>query len=129
MRAVVANVKAGLAEGDDGVRCCFVMHALTKAALEREGLYDDLAKDARFVLLPRQQYVAFTRILARAICLVTDGGSNQEESFNLGLPLLLMRRVTERIEGLGENVLLAPDPLRQIEQKALRTAPLTCSGR
>jgi UDP-N-acetylglucosamine 2-epimerase (non-hydrolysing) len=26
-----------------------------------------------------------------------------------------MRRVTERIEGLGENVLLSPDPVREID--------------
>ncbi len=114
LRGVLEKVRARLAKGD--VRCCFVMHALTKAALEREGLYEELARDPRFLLLPRQPYVGFTRILARAEALVTDGGSNQEESFYLGLPCLLMRRVTERIEGLGENVLLAPEPLARIAE-------------
>lgn len=113
LREVLAKVRARLDRG--GLRCCFVMHALTKAALEREGLYDDVARDPRFVLLPRQPYVGFTRILAKATCLVTDGGSNQEEAFYLGMPCLLMRRVTERIEGLGENVLLAPEPLGEID--------------
>ena len=96
-------------------RCVFVMHALTRGVLERAALYDDLARDSSFVLLPRQPYVAFANILARCQYLVTDGGSNQEEAYYLGKPCLLMRRVTERIEGLGENVLLAKDPLREID--------------
>ena len=35
---------------------------------------------------------------------ITDGGSNQEELSYLGKPALLFRDVTERIEGLDENV-------------------------
>jgi UDP-N-acetylglucosamine 2-epimerase (non-hydrolysing) len=111
LRSIVEKVR--------GVRgrptCVFVMHALTRAALEREGLLGQLSADPSFVLLPRQPYVAFARILARAEFLVTDGGSNQEEAYYLGKPCLLMRRVTERIEGLGENVLLSRDPVREIE--------------
>lgn len=96
-------------------RCVFVMHALTKAALEREGLLGELERDPSFLLLPRQPYIAFSKILARADYLVTDGGSNQEEAYYLGLPCLLMRKVTERIEGLGSNVLLSRDPVTEIE--------------
>ena len=33
--------------------------------------------------------------------MITDGGSNQEELSYLGKPTLLMRRATERQEGLG----------------------------
>jgi UDP-N-acetylglucosamine 2-epimerase (non-hydrolysing) len=95
--------------------CVFVMHALTRAALEREGMLSQLEADPSFVLLPRQPYVAFTKVIAEAEYLITDGGSNQEEAFYLGKPCLLMRRVTERIEGLGENVLLSPDPVREID--------------
>jgi len=91
------------------------MHALTRAGLERAGLIKELENDPTFVLLPRQPYVRFANILARADFLVTDGGSNQEEAYYLGLPCLLMRRVTERIEGLGENVLLSKEPLREID--------------
>lgn len=111
LRAIVAKVRA--ARGRP--KCVFVMHALTRAALERAGLMRELEADPTFVLLARQPYVAFANILARAEYLVTDGGSNQEEAYYLGKPCLLMRRVTERIEGLGENVLLAPDPVREIE--------------
>ena len=39
--------------------------------------------------------------------MVTDGGSNQEECFYLGKPCLLLRKATERQEGLGKNVCLS----------------------
>lgn len=111
LRSIVERVRARR----DRPRCLFVMHALTRAALERAGLLDELERDPSFLLLPRQPYVTFTRVLARAEYLITDGGSNQEEAHYLGKPCLLMRRVTERIEGLGENVLLAPEPLAEID--------------
>jgi UDP-N-acetylglucosamine 2-epimerase (non-hydrolysing) len=111
IRSVVERVRAAKSRP----RCVFVMHALTRAALERAGLMLELEHDPSFVLLPRQPYVRFASVLAQAEYLVTDGGSNQEEAYYLGKPCLLMRRVTERIEGLGENVLLAPRPLEEID--------------
>lgn len=39
--------------------------------------------------------------------MITDGGSNQEELSYLGVPTLLFRNVTERKEGLGENVVIS----------------------
>ena len=38
---------------------------------------------------------------------ITDGGSNQEECYYLGKPCLLFRDKTERLEGLGTNVVLS----------------------
>jgi len=111
LRAIVAKVRAA----KDRPPCVFVMHALTRAALERAGLMRELETDPSFVLLPRQPYVTFANVLARAEYLVTDGGSNQEEAYYLGKPCLLMRRVTERIEGLDENVLLSKDPVSEID--------------
>ena len=39
--------------------------------------------------------------------IVTDGGSNQEESYYMGKPCLLLRTETERMEGLGHNVVIS----------------------
>lgn len=110
LRSVVDKVRAK----HDRPKCVFVMHALTKRALEDAGIYRDLERDDSFVLLPRQPYVAFAHVLANAAYLVTDGGSNQEEAYYLGKPCLLMRRVTERIEGLDANVVLSRDPVNEI---------------
>ena len=39
--------------------------------------------------------------------LISDGGSNQEESSYLGIPCLLLRYKTERQEGINNNVILS----------------------
>ena len=39
--------------------------------------------------------------------IATDGGSNQEEAYYIGKPCIILRNVTERIEGLGENAVLS----------------------
>jgi UDP-N-acetylglucosamine 2-epimerase (non-hydrolysing) len=49
----------------------------------------------------------FVNLVRGARLLMTDGGSIQEEAFYLGVPCLLLRRATEREEGLGENVVLS----------------------
>jgi len=38
--------------------------------------------------------------------MITDGGSNQEESYYLGKPCLIIRTHTERTEGLQQNVVM-----------------------
>ena len=38
--------------------------------------------------------------------MITDGGSNQEELHYMGKPCLIMRKTTERQEGIGQNAVL-----------------------
>ena len=52
-------------------------------------------------------YPDFVAMLIGSRFLLTDGGSNQEEAAMLGLPTLLLRRATERPDGLGDNVVLS----------------------
>ena len=52
-------------------------------------------------------YFAFIGLLRNPEFLISDGGSNQEETSYLGLPCLLLRIKTERVEGLGENVVIS----------------------
>jgi UDP-N-acetylglucosamine 2-epimerase (non-hydrolysing) len=92
--------------------CVFILHHLTEAALAEQGHLDRLRATPGIRLVPRLPYVEFMKVLARATYVVTDGGSNQEECYYLGKPCLILRKVTERTEGLGENVLLSRlDPL------------------
>ena len=85
----------------------FILHEPTKIALTKYGLLKKLEKNNRVILLPRQDYYTFTKIIEQCECMVTDGGSNQEESYYFGKPCLLLRAVTERIEGLHKNVVMS----------------------
>ncbi len=85
----------------------FILHPPTRVALKRFGLYDRLAGTPDIELLPRLDFFAFNRMIRKTQFIVSDGGSNQEESFYMGVPCLLLREETERSEGLGENVVLS----------------------
>jgi len=91
---------------NSNLKCVFVMHKLTETFLKEQGIYNQIVKNKNIILLPRTPYLEFINTINRAEFLLTDGGSNQEEAYYLGKPTLILRNVTERIEGLGENVLL-----------------------
>jgi len=84
----------------------FVDHPITAAALEANGL-DLLFDGTRLQRIARQPYGSFISLLRRAAWLMTDSGGSQEECAQLGVPCLIHRRATERLEGLGENVILS----------------------
>ncbi len=85
----------------------FILHKPTKINLEKFGCYETLASDPNIELRPRYDYFDFMRLLNHAEFVVSDGGSNQEECFYFGKPLILLRDVTERHEGLGQNAVLS----------------------
>jgi UDP-N-acetylglucosamine 2-epimerase (non-hydrolysing) len=84
----------------------FILHAPTKVALEKFNLYQEISSNPNITITPRMPYVDLMRVLTRAKFIITDGGSNQEECYYLGIPCLILRKKTERIEGLNGNVLL-----------------------
>lgn len=88
-------------------RVIFILHPVTKKRLELSGLFGDLAKNPRITFQSRLGFFDFIKVLDNAAFVLTDGGSNQEESSYLGVPCLLLRRRTERIEGLEQNVCLS----------------------
>lgn len=85
----------------------FVLHPATQKNLEKFGLLGSLLSNPRISLWPRMSYFEFVSLISKAALVITDGGSNQEELSYLGIPTLLMRRATERQEGLGTNVVLS----------------------
>lgn len=84
----------------------FIVHEPTRRRLQRYGLRAILQAN-RVLLIPSLDYPDFLRLLQTADCVVTDGGSVQEECAYMGTPCVLFRRRTERQDGLGENVCLS----------------------
>jgi UDP-N-acetylglucosamine 2-epimerase (non-hydrolysing) len=89
------------------IKLLFILHPPTRVALNKAGLYGSLEKEPGCHLLPRLGFFEFNHILRKAEFIITDGGSNQEECFYLGIPCLLFRSETERMEGLNNNVVLS----------------------
>jgi UDP-N-acetylglucosamine 2-epimerase (non-hydrolysing) len=85
----------------------FVLHPVTKRRLEATGWAQRLKQTEGVMLTERTSYPEFVELMLGARLLMTDGGSNQEEAAMLGLPTILMRRATERHDGLDANVVLS----------------------
>jgi len=88
------------------IKVIFVLHPVTRSTLMKTGFITRLQLP-NIELSDRMDYVQFVQLLARSRFLITDGGSNQEEASYMGLPCLLVRKATERTEGIGDNVVLS----------------------
>jgi len=88
------------------LKCVLVLHKITERFLKDEGMLDTIKNNPNVVLLPRTPYIEFINTISTAEFILTDGGSNQEEAFYFGIPTLIIRNCTERIEGLNKNVVL-----------------------
>lgn len=82
-----------------------VLHEPTRIALERFGLLSRL--EERVETTPLSGHTEFLQDLLHAPLVIIDGGSIQEECSYLGVPTLLWREKTERLHGLGSNIVLS----------------------
>jgi UDP-N-acetylglucosamine 2-epimerase len=91
-------------------------------------------------LMPPLGYLRFVQLLSRAALVITDSGGVQEEAAALGIPLLVARRTSERLEAVEAGVaeLVGPDAdrivasatrlLRDPEAYARRARPTSAFG-
>jgi UDP-N-acetylglucosamine 2-epimerase (non-hydrolysing) len=63
-------------------------------------VYSTLADLPNVHLIPPLDYLPFVRLMDRCRFILTDSGGIQEEAPSLGKPVLVMREVTERPEGV-----------------------------
>jgi UDP-N-acetylglucosamine 2-epimerase (non-hydrolysing) len=90
----------------DNLQMVFLDHPITKERISALG-YDDLLKGKNIIRLPKLSYYRFIQLAAGAKYAITDSGGLQEESSFLGIPCLIHRMATERIEGLGKTAELS----------------------
>jgi UDP-N-acetylglucosamine 2-epimerase (non-hydrolysing) len=66
----------------------------------QEPVYRRLGQTAHVTLLPPLDYLPMVQMLKHASLALTDSGGLQEEAPGLGVPVLVLREVTERPEGV-----------------------------
>jgi len=86
--------------------------------LKKFGLLEALERDQNITMVPRLDYFDFMKVLAHSAYVITDGGSNQEELYYMGKPCLILRRRSERTEGIGENAVLFRGNVKEIREFA-----------
>ena len=65
-----------------------------------EPVHELLGDVANIVLTPPLDYLSLVHLLKRSYLVLTDSGGLQEEAPGLGVPVLVLREVTERPEGV-----------------------------
>jgi UDP-N-acetylglucosamine 2-epimerase (non-hydrolysing) len=71
----------------------------------QEPVYRILGNVPHVTLLPPLDYLPLVHLLKRATLVLTDSGGIQEEAPAFGVPVLVLREVTERPEGVEAGVL------------------------
>jgi len=69
--------------------------------------YERLNENVNIEFRERYNHSDFVALLKKSEFVVTDGGSLQEETYFLGIPCLLLRKATERQNGMGYNVVMS----------------------
>ena len=86
----------------DDVKVIYPIHL---NPLVRQAAAEELAGCERVRLIEPLDVVAFHNFLARSYMILTDSGGIQEEAPSLGKPVLVLRDVTERPEGVKAGTL------------------------
>ncbi|MCX6375278.1 MAG: UDP-N-acetylglucosamine 2-epimerase (non-hydrolyzing) [Armatimonadetes bacterium] len=77
-----------------------VVFAVHKNPIVRDIVFKELGGAERVHLIEPPDYVPFVHLLKKAHLILTDSGGVQEEAPALGKPVLVMRKTTERPEGV-----------------------------
>ena len=113
-REFVKQVIACVEQMAKRTKCVLVLHKITENTLQEIGILQKLKTDSNFILFHRVDYFDFTKILGHAEYVITDGGSNQEELHYMGKPCLILRKTTERQEGIGRNAKLFGGDVKEL---------------
>ena len=99
----------------DALRIVYPVHLNPNV---QEPVYRRLSGIANIHLLPPLDYLPMVHFMQRSTLVLTDSGGLQEEAPGLGVPVLVMRQVTERPEGVAAGTvrLVGTDPQRIVAE-------------
>jgi UDP-N-acetylglucosamine 2-epimerase (non-hydrolysing) len=98
----LAQMLADIAQAHPDVTFVYPVHL---NPVVREAVWPILGVLANVRLLEPLEYGAMAALMQRSELLITDSGGLQEEGASLGVPVVVLRNVTERPEGLAAGVL------------------------
>ena len=108
----------------DAIRIVYPVHLNPNV---QATVYRRLSGIPNLHLLPPLDYLPMVHFMKRATLVLTDSGGLQEEAPGLGVPVLVMRELTERPEGVAAGTvrLVGTDPQRILsETRRLLEDPL-----
>jgi UDP-N-acetylglucosamine 2-epimerase (non-hydrolysing) len=97
MEEICAALSGLASHYGEGIRLVYPVHLNPHV---QEPVYRLLGSVPNITLLPPMDYLPLMHLLQHADLLLTDSGGLQEEAPSLGVPVLVLREVTERPEGV-----------------------------
>lgn len=94
------HIGAALAQLAAEFEDCEIVVAMHRNPIVRDTLRPLLENVERVHLIEPPDYVPFVKLMQRANLILTDSGGVQEEAPSFGVPILVLRRTTERPEGV-----------------------------
>ena len=93
----------------DAIRIVYPVHLNPNV---QTPVYRLLGNTPNIILLPPLDYLPMVHLMKNASLVLTDSGGIQEEAPSFGIPVLVMRTVTERPEGVSAGTvrLVGTDP-------------------
>lgn len=95
-----------LSEISTSVELTLVLDELAMANIPAD-VFQEISSNPKIRMLSKLPHNDFVDHLMQASYVITDSGGIQEECAILGKPCLVHRKSTERMDGIGENVLLS----------------------
>lgn len=96
----MAHIGTALAQLAAEFPDCEIVVALHRNPIVRDTLRPLLENVPHVHLIEPPDYVPFVKLMQRADLILTDSGGVQEEAPSFGVPILVLRRTTERPEGV-----------------------------
>lgn len=89
-----------------------ILFSMHKNPVVRDVVKAELEGVERIYLIEPPDYLPFVHIMKKSYLILSDSGGVQEEAPSLGVPVLVMRKTTERPEGVEAGVakLVGTDP-------------------
>lgn len=106
---------------------CQIVYPVHPNPKVRKAAKENLGASRNIILLEPMDYVPFVGLMKRSKLILTDSGGIQEEAPALGVPVLVLRSVTERPEAVhaGTVKLVGTDPHKILsEAERLLTDPV-----
>ena len=86
------------------IKAIWPLHDNTAHFLRKYNLIEGIKERENIEITPLMSYPEFIFLIANCKYLITDGGSIQEESLVFKKPCIILRKRTERQEGLSTNI-------------------------
>jgi len=89
------------------IRVVFILSKNSEYILEKKGYLNKLKKNKNIILKDYYNYPQFMNLIKKCEFVAADSGGIQEETYYLNKPYLVLRKNTERKEGLGETAFMS----------------------